>query len=297
MIERELEIVLFGSGGQLGSALCRSAEKRETSLCAFSRTDCDIADKAMLLDAVNAKRPTLVINAAAYAAVDRAEAEQGRAFAINRDGAANVAAAAKSVGALLIHISTDYVFDGSKNEPYVETDPVAPLGIYGVSKAEGESAILERMPTGALILRTAWLYGLEGANFVKTMLRLGAEREVVRVVDDQRGSPTFADDLADAILELAYQLKPVRSRVYHLAGQGTATWCEFAREIFTEAGRRGLRTPRLEPIPTSQYPTSAKRPANSVLNCSLIKRDFGIALPPWRDGLKRMLAAHLEAAR
>jgi dTDP-4-dehydrorhamnose reductase len=237
------------------------------------------------------------VNAAAYTAVDRAESEPDRAFAVNRDGIANIARAAFSASAMVLQVSTDYVFDGTKPTPYLESDPLAPLGVYGASKAQGEQALLQAMPENAVILRTAWVYGLEGANFVKTMLRLGAEREVVRVVDDQRGSPTFADDLADAILDIAHQLQPSRSRIYHAAGQGSATWHDVAREIFSETAKRGLRTPRLEAILTSQYPTPAKRPANSVLDCSLLERDFGIALPDWRDGLRRMLNAHLEAVQ
>jgi dTDP-4-dehydrorhamnose reductase len=145
-------------------------------------------------------------------------------------------------------------------------------------------------------LRTAWVYGLEGANFVKTMLRLGAERELVRVVDDQRGSPTFADDLADGILALAAP-QCTAIGVYHLAGRGIATWFDVAGEIFAETARRGLPTPRLEAITTAEYPTPAKRPANSVLDCSLLENEYGVALPDWRDGLKRMLKAHLDAAR
>jgi dTDP-4-dehydrorhamnose reductase len=293
----EIQLALFGHGGQLASAIYDLAEPRDLMLSAFSRSDCDITDKVALRNAVDAVRPAVIINAAAYTAVDRAESESERAFAVNRNGAANLAEAAKSVGAALIHVSTDYVFDGSKSGAYTELDPVAPLGVYGRSKAEGESAILEIMPANAVVLRTAWVYGVDGANFVKTMLRLGAEREVVRVVDDQHGSPTFADDLADAILNLAVHLRPARSRIYHATGQGTATWFDFAREIFAETARRGLRTPRLEAITTAQYPTPAKRPANSVLDCSLLKRDFGIALPPWRDGLRRMLDAHLEGVQ
>ncbi len=288
-------ITIFGAGGQLGSALARRAAAREASVIAFARADADITDAHAVRRVLAAT--DIVVNAAAYTAVDRAESDAARAFAVNRDGAANVAEAATAIGATLIHMSTDYVFDGASSEPYTESDPIVPLGVYGRSKADGEAAVLRIAPT-AVVLRTAWVYGLEGANFVKTMLRLGTEREVVRVVDDQRGSPSFADDLADAILTLAARISvSPRSRIYHLAGQGVATWHEFAREIFAEAAEQGLRTPRLDAISTREYPTPAKRPANSVLDCRLIEHDFGIALPPWRDGLRRMLKAYLETAR
>jgi dTDP-4-dehydrorhamnose reductase len=294
---RELDIALFGCGGQLGSAICRLAEEREIALSAFSRSDCDVTDEAAVRNAVDSVRPTVIVNAAAYTSVDRAEKDLDAAFAVNRDGVANIARAARVGGAGLIHVSTDYVFDGRKPAPYLESDPVAPVGVYGMSKAEGEKALQAAMPENAVILRTAWVYGLEGGNFVKTMLRLGAERDVVRVVDDQRGSPTFADDLASAIIELAGKLAPGPSTIYHTAGRGTATWHEVAREIFAASAKRGLAAPRLEAITTAQYPTPAKRPANSVLDCSRLARDFAIELPDWRDGLHRMLNAHFEAAR
>jgi dTDP-4-dehydrorhamnose reductase len=288
-------IAVFGAKGQLGSALARRARARHARVALLSHADADITDLNAVQAAMRDGGIGVAVNAAAYTAVDKAESEADRAFAINRDGAANLAQACATLGARLIHVSTDYVFDGSKSEPYRESDAIAPLGVYGRSKAEGEAAVVSMAPD-FIILRTAWVYGLEGANFVKTMLRLGAERDVVRVVDDQKGSPTFADDLADGILELTAPTCTAAG-VYHLAGQGVATWCEFAREIFAETGRRGLRTPRLEPITTAQYPTPAKRPANSVLDSSLIKNDCGIALPEWRDGLQRMLKAHLEAMR
>ena len=267
-----MKIAVFGAGGQLGRALLRVGGRLGIEIAGFDRQAADITD-AIAVGTVLAKvQAHLIINAAAYTAVDKAESDSERAFAINRDGAANLARA----GLPLIHISTDYVFDGAKSGPYVETDPVAPLGVYGRSKAEGEAAA-----AGAVILRTAWVYGLEGSNFVKTMLRLGAERDVVRVVDDQRGSPTFADDLAEAILAIA--ARPVPG-IYHLAGAGEASWFEVAQAIFT--GRPG---PRLEAITTGDYPTAAARPANSVLDCSKAKAIFGVELPHWKDGLNRML--------
>ena len=289
-------IAVFGAGGQVGAALARRARERRMKLMLFSHADADITDYKTVIEALRDASAGLAINAAAYTAVDKAESEPERAFAINRDGAANLAQACAVHGAQLIHISTDYVFDGTKDAPYLENDPIAPVGAYGRSKAEGEAAVIGVAPD-CMVLRTAWVYGLEGANFVKTMLRLGSERDVVRVVNDQQGSPTFAGDLANAILTLVTSGKRATASVYHLAGQGVATWYELAHEIFAETERRGLKTPRLEAITTAEYPTPAKRPANSVLDCNLIKRDFGIVLPDWRDALKRMLNAHLGATR
>jgi dTDP-4-dehydrorhamnose reductase len=289
-------IAVFGANGQLGSALARRAAERRIKLALFAHAQVDITDAKAVTAALRDNSIGVAVNAAAYTAVDKAESDSERAFAVNRDGPATLAQACSTQGTQLIHVSTDYVFDGSKASPYAESDAIAPLGVYGRSKAEGEVAVVSNAPD-SIILRTAWVYGLEGANFIKTMLRLGAERELVRVVNDQKGSPTYADDLADAILTLIDERQRATTGVYHLAGQGTATWYEVAQEIFAQTSRRGLRTPHLEAITTAEYPTPAKRPANSVLDCSLIKRDFGVALPEWRNALTRMLNAHLGAAR
>ena len=292
---RAHRIAVFGSSGQIGSALMRRARSR-TEVTGFTHAEVDITDAKAVRESLARTGATIAINAAAYTAVDRAESEPDRAYAINRDGAANLAEACRALDIALIHLSTDYVFDGTKAGSYIESDPIAPLGVYARSKAEGEAAVLRLSPKG-FVLRTSWVYGLEGTNFVKTMLQLGTERDIARVVNDQRGSPTFADDLAHALLVLAGDMDSASSRIYHLAGQGIATWHELAREVFVETARRGLRTPRLEENTTLQYPTPARRPANSVLDSGLFKRDLGIELPPWRDGLKRMLAAHLETVR
>ena len=289
-------IAVFGANGQLGSALARRAAERRIKLALLPHAQVDITDAKAVTAALRDNSIGVAVNAAAYTAVDKAESDSERAFAVNRDGPATLAQACSTQGAQLIHVSTDYVFDGTKTGPYVESDPIAPLGVYGRSKAEGEVAGIRNAPD-SIILRTAWVYGLEGANFIKTMLRLGAEREHVRVVNDQKGSPTYADDLADAILSLIDERERATTSVYHLAGQGVATWYEVAQEIFAETRRRALRTPRLEAITAAEYPTPAKRPANSVLDCGLIRRDFGIELPDWRNALGRMLNAHLGAAR
>lgn len=267
-----MTIAVFGAAGQLGHALERVARERCVDIAPFDHAGADITDRDAVREAVRASGARLIINAAAYTAVDRAESEPDRAFAINRDGVRNLA----SLGLPLIHVSTDYVFDGTKKGAYVESDPVAPLGVYGRSKLEGE-----RAAANALIVRTSWVYGREGVNFVKTMLRLGRERDVLRVVNDQRGCPTFADDLADGLLTMAQKYRP---GLYHLAGSGTATWYDFAREIFGADTR-----PRVEPITTAEYPTPARRPANSALDGTLARIDFGVELPDWKDGLKRML--------
>ena len=280
-------LAVFGANGQLGHALERLGEQRGITVFSFDRHTADITDITAITEALERAPGSLIVNAAAYTAVDKAESEEALAFAINRDGAANVAKAADRLGLPLIHISTDYVFDGSKKTAYLETDPVAPLSVYGRSKEAGERAVHEHCPY-AIILRTSWVYGLEGSNFVKTMLRLGAERDELRIVADQHGSPTFADDLAAAILTIAGKYEP---GLFHLTGSGETTWFEFAEAIF-----EGRVSPRLHAITTDGFPTAAHRPANSVLNCTRAKEVFGVELPHWRDGLTRMLKALGEHA-
>ncbi len=278
-----MRVAVFGGAGQVGRALARVAARRNIAVASFDRAAADVTDIGAVSAALTHARATVVINAAAYTAVDKAETDADRAESINASGAGHVASAAEALDIPPIHISTDYVFDGTKASAYVEDDPIAPLGVYGRTKAEGEAAVRAASPR-AIIVRTAWVYGLEGANFVKTMLRLAADRDVIRVVNDQRGNPTFADDLAEALLTIAANPK---AGTYHLAGQGETTWYNFAKAIFANGG------PRIEPITTAQYPTPARRPANSVLDGAKAKRTFAIELPPWNDGLSRMLHAHL----
>lgn len=285
-------IAVFGAGGQLGCALVRVGRAHGISVSPFPREKVDVSNFKDVSEALGAARATLAINAAAYTAVDKAESDRERAFAVNCDGARNVAQAAANAGMPVVHISTDYVFDGKKVAAYVEDDPVAPLGVYGTSKAEGEAAV-RRVARRAVIVRTSWVFGLEGANFVKTMLRLGRERDTLRVVNDQRGCPTFADDLAAAILSISARVSGSAWGTYHLAGHGQATWFEFAEAVFALAARYGQSAPKLEPITTADYPRSAQRPANSVLDCAKAKHAFGSELPHWKDGLSRMLEAHL----
>ena len=235
---------------------------------------------------------SLVINAAAYTAVDKAESEEDIAYAVNKDGPAYLASACKEAGIPLIHVSTDYVFDGSKKGPYLESDPVSPLGVYGRSKAAGEEEIRSRLQKH-IILRTAWLYGIHGSNFVKTMLRLGKERQSLRVVSDQYGCPTYASDLAEAILAISENHLEGRKIVwgtYHFCGGGFTTWHAFAEEIFRIACRyQSFNVKEIVPIGTSEYPTAAKRPHNSVLDCSLLRKNFGIIPHPWEESLAVMI--------
>ena len=248
-------------------------------------------------DALATFKPDVVVNAAAYTAVDKAESEAEIAFAINGRGAGHVAAASSAYGVPLIHISTDYVFDGSKPDWYRETDPVAPLGVYGQSKLDGERHVITANARH-IVLRTSWVYSEYGANFVKTMLRVAQARDDLGVVDDQRGSPTYASHLAAAILDVAGQVVSAETDehwgVYHASGSGEATWCEVARAIFAKSERLGGPTAVVRSITTADYPTPAKRPANSRLDCSKLKQTFNIKLPDWHDGVAACVRALLN---
>lgn len=289
-----VEVLLTGAAGQLGWEVARRASARDLRAAALAHADLDITDRAMVRELVAARAPKVVVNAAAYTAVDKAESERERAFAVNRDGPAHLAEACAATGAALIHVSTDYVFDGTKRGAYVETDPVGPLGVYGASKLAGEEAVRTRAPRH-IILRTAWVYGVHGANFVKTMLRLARERPELRVVDDQRGCPTAAGDLAEAVLDIAGRIArgtvpPEGFGTFHGVGSGEVTWCGFAREIVTQAGPRlGKPPPPVVAITTAEYPTPARRPANSVLDCGKLARVYGLSLRHWRAALADVL--------
>ena len=295
-----MKILLTGCNGQVGWELQRRGTDEGFEIFAFDHDRLDITKPLALREAIYDIHPWLVINAAAYTAVDRAEAEPELAFAVNRDAPAYLASSCAEAGTSLIHLSTDYVFDGSKKEPYLETDPVSPLGVYGKSKAEGEARVRSILKEH-IIIRTAWLYGIHGNNFVKTMLRLGQEKETLSVVSDQYGCPTYAGDLADAILTIANCLREGRSiawGTYHYCGQGKTTWHGFAEKIFELASQhRSLMIKKVVPVQTAKYPTPAKRPANSVLDCSLITKTFGIRAKPWMSSLPRVVEAILEADR
>jgi dTDP-4-dehydrorhamnose reductase len=253
----------------------------------------DLTRPQTILPAMEAFRPDVVVSAAAYTAVDRAESEPELAYAINRDGAGAVAAAAARLGAPIIHLSTDYVFDGAKDGAYVETDLPSPQGVYGRSKLEGEQAVAAANPRH-LIARTSWMYAPFGTNFVRTMLRLSAERDGLRVVDDQIGCPTYAPDLADAILAVVRTWsrdgwKSEHAGVTHFAGPDAVTWCAFARQIMAGAAARGGRSVDVEAITTAQYPTPASRPANSRLSTARLQSLFGLRLPPLDRSLSKCL--------
>jgi dTDP-4-dehydrorhamnose reductase len=293
------DVFVTGAGGQVAWELERRAAAAQLSIKAVGIAQLDITDAAAVHAAVAAAAPRLVINAAAYTAVDKAESEKDLAFAVNRDGPGHLAAACAARDIPLVHISTDYVFNGDSEDPYFEDDATAPLGVYGASKLAGEAAVRAFLDRH-VIVRTAWVYGVHGHNFVKTMLRLGAERELVRVVADQRGSPTFAGDLADALLVLSRRLikeaPPEEAYgTFHYTGGGAVTWHGFAEKIFDLAAPKLGRRPKVDAITTVEYPTPAKRPANSVLDCSKIARIHGIMQRPWEAALREMLAETLSA--
>lgn len=284
-----MRILLTGAAGQLGRELKRSLACLG-EVIARDRQQLDLAQADALRDAVRAVAPTVIVNAAAYTAVDQAETEPTVADAINALAPAILAEEAKRLGAMLIHYSTDYVFDGRKAAPYTEDDTPAPLSAYGRSKRAGELAIAAA-DSRHLIFRTSWVYGLHGANFMKTMLRLGRERSELRVIGDQFGAPTWTRHLADVTALIAAR-KEVPNGLYHLAAAGETSWHGYAEAIFAEAQRAGLidKAPVVHRIASANYPLPAPRPANSRLDCAKFRRDFGLALPDWRAGLADCLA-------
>lgn len=291
---RPCKLFVVGASGQLARSLMAAASAHPNfDVTYLGRPSLDLGDAASLARALDATSPDCVVNAAAYTAVDRAESEPDLAFAVNRDGAAAVAAAAARHGVPVIHVSTDYVFDGRKAGPYVETDAPNPLGVYGRSKLEGEDRVAAANPQH-LILRTAWIYSEYGGNFVKTMLRLAAEQPELRVVADQYGNPTYAGDLAGAIFEMIGQLaRPDRGAadwgVYHVTGDGLTTWHGFAEQIVkASAGLRRASVP-VRPITTAEFPTPARRPANSAMDCGKLEAAFGLRLPGWPVSLELCL--------
>lgn len=286
-----MTILVTGSGGQVGTELLRRAQRRQIAVIGLARHALDIADPSAIERELTTLPVTLVVNAAAYTAVDRAETERDTAFAANCDGPANLAAYCAQREIPLIHISTDYVFDGTRREPYNEDDPVNPLGVYGASKAAGEQAVRERL-SRHVILRTAWVYSAHGHNFVKTMLRLGSERDEIGVVDDQIGCPTAAGEIAEAILSVATRIQSKQTPrwgTYHYCAAGQASWYEFACKIFQLAARHRRYRAVVKPIPSSAYPTPVRRPANSVLDCTKFQEAFGLNRRPWPEPLEEML--------
>lgn len=295
-----MKILVTGSEGQLGRDLMPRLKDAGYTVCGLDVGDLDITDTAKTVEAVAVVRPSVIINCAAYTQVDKAETETEAAYAVNSQGAANMAQAAANCGARLIHISTDFVFDGLKSTPYAESDAVNPISVYGASKLAGEEAVANRLPEH-IIVRTAWLYGGQGNNFVKTILRLAAERESINIVYDQVGTPTWTADLCDALVVMVKALESGKTPygIYHYTNEGVASWYDFAVEIVEEAQVRGLvvKCKTLEPILTSGYPTPAKRPAFSVLDKAKFKKTFGSAVPHWRASLKKMMTEYCGGKR
>ncbi len=279
-----MRIVILGANGQLGRELQR-AVPHEWSVQAVASSDCDLTNHKAIERLISEIGPDAVVNCAAYTAVDQAETERETADAVNWLAVENLARVAATAGAALVHISTDYVFDGESRAPYRESDPTAPINHYGAGKLRGEQAIAESGCRG-ITIRTQWLYSPYGKNFLKTILRLATQQREVRVVADQHGCPTAADDLAKAIVAILPAVvadRSLRGEVFHFASRGEATWCEFAEEIFrvAECDCRAVA------ITTDDYPTAARRPRNSVLDCSKICERFGVVQPDWRESLRR----------
>src|SRR5205809_3124298 len=270
-----MKILVFGAAGQVGREVCRATWPSRYQLLPFERKAIDITGSASVGETVRRERPDLVINLAAYTAVDRAESEPEAAWAVNCAGTAHLAAACEETAAPLVQLSTDYVFNGRKTASYREEDVVDPLGVYGRSKEAGERAVRAALEQH-VILRTAWVFGASGANFVKTMLKLAGERPVLRVVADQRGCPTAAADIAAALIAITGSVERGEARwgTYHFAGDAPISWHGFAEAIFELAAPRFAPRPNVEPIATDQYPTPAQRPMNSVLDCRRIREAF-----------------------
>jgi dTDP-4-dehydrorhamnose reductase len=295
-----VKVLVTGREGQLARGLLEAAVSAGVQVVAIGRPELDLADEKSVAAAVTRERPDAVVNAAGYTAVDKAESEPTIAHAVNALGAEYIARACAGQSIPIIHISTDYVFDGMKDGPYLEDDPKGPINVYGRTKLEGEQRVAEACERH-LILRTAWLHSPWGANFVKTMLRLAATRSNIGVVGDQRGSPTYAPDLARLVLAIAAHAVAdpagMRWGIYHAVGGGETTWCGFAREVYRRAAEQGLPVPEVGAIATSAYPTPARRPANSRLNCDRLRLSFGLELPDWRVGVQSCVARLAQPAQ
>jgi len=295
-----MRLLITGNKGQLASSLKELEPRTEgLEIHAIGRPQLELCDAGSIERTIDAIKPDIIVNCAAYTAVDLAETECEHAFAVNRDGARNVARSAASRLIPIIHISTDYVFDGSKNAPYREDDTTAPASIYGKSKLEGEQAVAAAN-SRHIILRTAWVYSPFGNNFCKTMLRLAQDGRTLGVVNDQLGNPTYAPHLAEAIAAIARHCTSADESdpswgIYHASASGTATWFDFALEIFNEAKAYGLTDVSVNPIPTEDFPTPAKRPSNSRLDCSKLAMTFGVKLRQWQEGVAPCVARIMQS--
>ncbi len=279
-----MRALVFGETGQVARALRTSAPSLGIVAMLLDRTKADLADPEACARAIRAADADVVINAAAYTAVDKAEDEPALAHVVNAAAPGAMAVAAAAKGVPFLHISTDYVFDGKPGRPWREDDPTGPLGVYGASKLAGEKAVADAGPDHA-ILRTAWVFSAEGRNFVKTMLAIGGGKPELRVVADQRGGPTAAADIASVLWTIAAAWGAGRGRpgIFHFSGAPAVTWAEFADAIFARSG--WAERPKVVPVSTSEYPTKARRPANSVLDCSRIANAYGITQPDWRPAV------------
>jgi len=288
-------ILITGGTGQVGTGLT-VANRGRFEVVAPARAELDLLDAASIERNIASRDWAAIVNCAAYTAVDKAESEPELAFAINAEAPGIIARAAAARAIPLLHVSTDYVFDGSKPKPYAEDDPVAPLGVYGGSKEAGERAVRDEGGR-SIILRTAWVVSPWGHNFIKTMLRLGAEREELGVVADQIGCPTSAIDIAETLLTLTERMldRQESSGTYHFVNSGQASWHDLASAVFAYAGAHGMKTPRVKTITTADYPTPAKRPANSRLSTAKLEQTFGMTPRPWQVAVEEILASLIDA--
>lgn len=294
-----MRIAVTGREGQVVQSLIESSARDGSNhiVIPLGRPELDLADVSSVRSALAAARPDAIVSAAAYTAVDKAESDPDMAFAVNAIGAGAVAEAAAALGVPLVHLSTDFVFDGSKPGLYVETDPTAPLGVYGASKLAGEQAVLAAHDDSA-ILRTAWVYSPFGANFLKTMLRLASDRDELGVVADQMGNPTSALDIADTVLRVVERLKDDPASdlrgVFHMTSNGGTSWAGFAEAIFAASAAHGGPAAKVRHIPSTDYPTPARRPTNSRLDCTKLARNYGIDLGHWTQAVDPIVARHLS---
>lgn len=282
-----MRIFVAGSDGQLALSLIEAVVDSDIDLITAGPPEFDLLQPEKMAEIIKAYKPTAIVNAAAYTAVDAAEDDETTAYAINATGAAALAAIAAELEVPFIHVSTDYVFSGNKNGSYTENDSVAPTGAYGRTKLAGELNVMLQNPN-SIILRTAWVYSPFGKNFLKTMLTLAQTRDELGVVSDQMGNPTYAPDIADSILHILEGIEEEGwhdgyAGVYHLTGTGDTSWHEFASEIFKQGGKQGHPVPTVKAISTAEFPTPAKRPANSSLDCKKVQQIFSIKMPAWQD--------------
>ena len=296
-----MRIAVTGKVGQVVTSLLERGAVAGHEVIALGRPELDLADPDLVARALEGVSPDVIVSAAAYTTVDKAESESKLAHAVNGLGAGAVAEAAGALGVPLVHISTDYVFDGSLCRPYVESDPTGPTGVYGASKLAGEQAVMAAHGDNSVVLRVAWVYSPFGANFVKTMLRLAGDRDEVSVVADQLGNPTSALDIADAILLVANNLvsdnNPALRGIFHMTASGEASWADFAEAIFASSAAQGGPSARVRRFTTADYLTPATRPANSRLDSSLIAQVHGVVLPDWHDAAKIVIARLQPANR